>query len=183
MNTDEIIKMCEKLANKYRRPHMRDDLICEGILSIYERLEVEPEEYPASLYRRANKAMYDFVNLKSKAVSIPTSRSATEVALGNNYEGQNYSEAGKKNLYDAISSTVVAFDDEYMTAVQDCTESYERQDFIEKSFKLLTEREREVVYMRYFEDMTQDDIAIFYGVSRQSVSQWESVALLKMSKL
>jgi len=31
--------------------------------------------------------------------------------------------------------------------------------------------------------MTQDDIAIFYGVSRQSVSQWESVALLKMCKL
>lgn len=183
MNTDEIIKMCERLANKYRRPHMRDDLIYEGILAVYERLEVEPEEYPASLYRRANKAMYDFVNLKSKAVSIPTSRSATEVALGNNYEGQNYSEAGKKNLYDAISSTVVTFDDEYMTAVQDCTEGYERQDYIEKSFKLLTERERDVVRMRYFEDMTQDDIAIFYGVSRQSVSQWESVALLKMSKL
>ena len=183
MNTDEIIKMCEKLANKYRRPHMRDDLICEGILSIYERLEVEPEEYPASLYRRANKAMYDFVNLKSKAVTIPNNATAGQISRGISYDGQNYSQDGKKNLSDAILSTVVGFDEEYMTAVQDCTESYERQDYIEKSFKLLTEREREVVYMRYFEDMTQDDIAIFYGVSRQSVSQWESVALLKMSKL
>jgi len=183
MNTDEIINMCEKLANKYRRPHMRDDLIYEGILSIYERLEVEPEEYPASLYRRANKAMYDFVNLKSKAVTIPNNATAGQISRGISYDGQNYSQDGKKNLSDAILSTVVGFDEEYMTAVQDCTESYERQDYIEKSFKLLTEREREVVYMRYFEDMTQDDIAIFYGVSRQSVSQWESVALLKMCKL
>ena len=49
MNTKEIVTMCEKLANKYRRPHIRDDMISEGVLAIYERLFVYPDEYPASL--------------------------------------------------------------------------------------------------------------------------------------
>ena len=37
--------------------------------------------------------------------------------------------------------------------------------------------------MRYFDDMTQDDVAYFYGVSQQAVALWEETALKKMSKL
>lgn len=183
MDTKEIVIMCEKLANRYRRPHLRDDIISEGILAIYERLNVEPEEYPASLYRRANKAMYDYINIKSKAINIPTNAMAGQLSRGIEYDGQNYSEEGKKNLSDAILSTVVGFDEEYMTAVQDCTDKYERQDYIDKAIRNLTERERQVIRMRYFDDMTQQDVRDFYNVSQQSVSLWESSALGKMSKL
>lgn len=183
MDTEEIVTMCEKLANKYRRPHIRDDIISEGVLAIYERLDVDPEEYPASLYRRANKAMYDYINIKNKAISIPNNAMAGQLSRGIAYDGQNYSECGKKNLSDAILSTVVGFDDEYMTSVKDCTEKYERQDYIDKAIRKLTEREREVIRMRYFDDMTQQDVRDFYNVSQQSVSLWESSALVKMSKL
>jgi DNA-directed RNA polymerase specialized sigma24 family protein len=148
LDTKEIVIMCEKLANRYRRPHLRDDIISEGILAIYERLNVEPEEYPASLYRRANKAMYDYINIKSKAINIPTNAMAGQLSRGIEYDGQNYSEEGKKNLSDAILSTVVGFDEEYMTAVQDCTDKYERQDYIDKAIRNLTERERQVILMR-----------------------------------
>ena len=183
MNTKEIVTMCEKLANKYRRPHIRDDMISEGVLAIYERLFVYPDEYPASLYRRANKAIYDYINIKNKAITIPTNATSGQISRGISYDGQNYSEDGKKNLSDAILSTVVGFDEEYMTAVQDCTERYERQDYIEKSVKLLTKKEREIIRMRYFDDMTQEEISIFFDVSQQSVAIWEGSALLKMSKL
>ena len=73
LSTDEIVVMCEKLARRYRRPHMNEDLVSEGVLAVYERLESTPDDYPASLYRRANKAMYDYINVKTKAVTIPTS--------------------------------------------------------------------------------------------------------------
>jgi RNA polymerase sigma factor (sigma-70 family) len=183
LSTDEIVVMCEKLARKYRRPHMNDDLVSEGVLAVYERLESTPDDYPASLYRRANKAMYDYINVKNKAVTIPTSRSATEVALGNEYTGQNYSEKGKKALGVAINSTVVSFDETYMISIQDCTEVYEQQEYIKKALRKLSDREEEVILMRYFQDMTQDEISLSKGVSQQSVAIWEEAALLKMSKV
>ena len=181
MTTDEIVTMCEKLARKYRRPHMNDDLVSEGVLAVYERLETTPDEYPASLYRRANKAMYDYINVKTKAVTIPSSRSATEVALGNEYTGQNYSEEGKRVLDVALKSTTVEFDEEFMGTVEDCTASYERKDYLEKGFKKLNDKEKQVINMRYFNDMTQDEVSVFYGVSQQSVALWEEEALYKMS--
>tara|TARA_R110002153_G_C13253637_1_gene491861 strand:- start:378 stop:953 length:576 start_codon:yes stop_codon:yes gene_type:complete len=183
LSTDEIVVMCRKLSRKYNRPHMTDDLVSEGVLAVYERLESTPDDYPASLYRRANKAMYDYINVKTKAITIPTSRAATEVALGNEYTGQNYSEKGKKALGVAISSTVVSFDETYMTSIQDCTEGYERQEYIKKAMRKLSDREREVILMRYFQDMTQDEVAYFFDASRQSVSLWETEALNKMSAL
>jgi RNA polymerase sigma factor (sigma-70 family) len=181
LSTDEIVTMCEKLARKYRRPHMNDDLVSEGVLAVYERLETTPDEYPASLYRRANKAMYDYINVKTKAVTIPSSRSATEVALGNEYTGQNYSEEGKRVLDDALRSTTVEFDEEFMGTVEDCTANYERKDYIEKGFNKLDDKEKQVINMRYFNDMTQDEVSVFYGVSQQSVALWEEEALYKMS--
>jgi RNA polymerase sigma factor (sigma-70 family) len=183
LSTDEIVVMCEKLSRKYNRPHMNDDLVSEGVLAVYERLEGTPDDYPASLYRRANKAMYDYINVKTKAITIPTSRAATEVALGNEYTGQNYSEKGKKALGVAINSIAVSFDETYMTSIQDCTEVYEQQEYIKKAMRKLSDREEEVILMRYFQDMTQDEISLSKGVSQQSVAVWEETALLKMSKV
>ena len=183
LNTDEIVTMCEKLARKYRRPHMNDDLVSEGVLAVYERLETTPDEYPASLYRRANKAMYDYLNVKTKAVTIPASRAATEVAMGNEYTGQNYSDEGKNTLRQALSSTTVQFDEEFMIAVEDCTKDYEQKDYLKKGFDKLTEREIVIIKMRYFNDMTQEDVAVHQGVSRQAIALCEDKALYKMSKL
>lgn len=182
LNTDEIMLMCEKLANKYRQHHMRDDLVSEGVLAVYERLEVAPDEYPASLYRRANKAMHDYVNIKTKAVNIPTGRRSEAVAKKVNYK-DNYSEEGVRLLEEAINSTTVSYDETFMDSVLDCTDIYEARDYIEKGMGLLTNKEKDLIKMRYYEDMTQDDLAIFYGVTRQAISLWETESLTKMSKV
>ena len=181
LTTDEIVTMCEKLSRKYRRPHMNDDLVSEGVLAVYERLETTPDEYPASLYRRANKAMYDYINVKTKAVTIPSSRTADSLMTGKDYSGQTHSEEGKRVLDVALKSTTVEFDEEFMGTVEDCTASYERKDYIEKGFKKLNDKEKQVINMRYFNDMTQDEVSVFYGVSQQSVALWEEEALYKMS--
>ena len=183
MDTKQIVTMCEKLASKYRQHHLRKDLVSEGVLAVYERLAVKPEEYPASLYRRANKAMYDYINIKNKVVSIPSTRTAEAISKGKEYEGQTHSEEGKRVLEQALQSTAVEFDGDFMISVQDCTERYEHKDYLGKGMKKLNQREKEVIQMRYFDDMTQDDVAYFYGVSRQSISLLETAALIKMSKL
>ena len=183
LSTDEIVVMCEKLARRYRRPHMNDDLVSEGVLAVYERLESTPDDYPASLYRRANKAMYDYINVKTKAVTIPTSRTADSLMTGNEYKGQTHSEEGKRVLEEALRSTIVEFDEEFMASVKDCTEKYEVADYLRKSLKVLTEKETEIINMRYFKEMTQDEVALHYNVSRQAVGLWEDKALAKMSKV
>lgn len=183
MDTKQIVTMCEKLASKYRQHHLRKDLVSEGVLAVYERLAVKPEEYPASLYRRANKAMYEYINIKNKAVTVPASDMATQLAMGKDWNNQTYSDKGKKALFDALSSSAVEFDGDFMISVQDCTERYEHKDYLVKGMAKLNQKEKEVIQMRYFDDMTQDDVAYFYGVSRQSISLIETAALLKMSKL
>ena len=183
LSTDEIVVMCEKLSRRYNRPHMTDDLVSEGVLAVYERLESTPDDYPASLYRRANKAMYDYINVKTKAVTIPTSRTADSLMTGNEYKGQTHSEEGKRVLEEALRSTIVEFDEEFMSSVKDCTEKYEVADYLRKSLKVLTEKETEIINMRYFKEMTQDEVAVHYDVSRQAVGLWEDKALAKMSKV
>jgi len=182
LSTDEIMTMCEKLASKYRQHHIRGDLVSEGVLAVYERLEVKPDDYPASLWRRANKAMYDYINIKTKAVKIPTGRRTESVAKKVNYK-DDYSEEGIRLLEEAINSTVVSYDDTFMDSVPDCTDMYEDKDFIEKAMALLTSKEKDIIKMRYYDGMTQDDLAIFYGGTRQNISLWETKALTKMSKV
>ena len=70
-----------------------------------------------------------------------------------------------------------------MSSVKDCTEKYEVADYLSKSLKVLTEKETEIINMRYFKEMTQDEVALHYDVSRQAVGLWEDKALAKMSKV
>ena len=86
-------------------------------------------------------------------------------------------------LEEAINSTTVSYDDTFMESVPDCTDLYETKDYIEKGMSLLTDKEKHIIKMRYYNDMTQDDLAIFYGVTRQAISIFESNALVKMSKV
>ncbi len=183
MTTEEIVKMCTRLANKYRRPHIKGDLISEGVLAVYDRLEVKPDEYPASLYRRANKAMHEYINIKTKAVTIPITRSAEALSKGIQYEGQTYSEEGLKTLAKALSSTAVGFNDNLTLIAEDCTKNYEDKDFVEKAMSTLTSVERSVIRLRYFNDRSQDWLSENLGVSQKTVSLWEREALTKMAKL
>ena len=183
MTTDEIVTMCEKLSSKYRRPHMKDDLVSEGVLAVYERLEITPDEYPASLYRRANKAMYDYINVKNKAVTIPVSRTTESLSKGLEYEHGTYSEKGKEELARALSSTSVNFEGDFSLSVQDCTQKYETEDFLEKAFKMLDDKDTEILKKRYFEELSQADLAKELGVSQQAIAKREVAALKKMSRL
>lgn len=183
MNTDEIVTMCEKLARKYKRSDMTDDLVSEGVLAVYERLEVKPDEYPASLYRRANKAMHDHINIKNKPVSIPRSNSARGVSMGKEYKQGSYSKGGMKALEEALNSVSVSSEDSYTLSTQDCSLDYEARDFINKAMNSLDEKEREIIHQLYFLQLSQEMVSQLQGVTQQTISKWEAEAILKMSLL
>ena len=44
----------------------------------------------------------------------------------------------------------------------------------------LTEQQKQIVYYRYFEDMTQSKIASMLGISQMQVSRLEKAALQKI---
>ena len=165
LSENEILKMCKRLSYKYRRVDLRDDLISEGMLAIYERLEVNPDEYPASLYRRAHKAMHDYINRRSRVVHIPDSRTAESLSKGVEYKHQNYSSKGKEELAKALSSASVNFEEDLSLSDK------------------LDDLDREIIHKRYFEGLSQPELADLYGVSQQSISRKEDAALYKMSRL
>tara|TARA_R110002153_G_scaffold189774_1_gene342581 strand:+ start:142 stop:699 length:558 start_codon:yes stop_codon:yes gene_type:complete len=183
LSENEILKMCKRLSYKYRRVDLRDDLISEGLLAIYERLEVNPDEYPASLYRHAHKAMHDYINRRSRVVHIPNTRTAESLSKGVEYKHGSYSEKGKEELAKALSSKSVDFSESFSLSVRDCSQKYEIQDYIDKALDKLDDLDREIIHKRYFEGLSQPELADLYGVSQQSVSKRESAALHKMSRL
>ena len=185
LTTDEIVIMCKRLANKYHMYHMKNDLVSEGVLAIYERLAVNPDEYPAKLYNIARGAIYAYVNIKSRALAIPVNDTTMAVALGKVYnEGEEwrkstYSDDGIDAIYDALQGSS---EYNYLDAqTEDCSEAYEVKETLDKAFELLSEKESEIIRLRYLQDTTQEEVANIYGVSQKTISKWETTALEKMS--
>lgn len=54
--------------------------------------------------------------------------------------------------------------------------------FLEEIMKSLDGRERRLIYMRYFQDMTQTEIAVILGVSQVQVSRMEKRILKRLHK-
>tara|TARA_R110000796_G_scaffold66797_2_gene153516 strand:+ start:322 stop:879 length:558 start_codon:yes stop_codon:yes gene_type:complete len=183
LREDEILKMCKRLAYKYNRVDIREDLISEGMLAIYERLNVNPDEYPASLYRHAHKSMHDYINRRSKVVHIPNTRTAESISKGVEYKHGSYSEKGKEELAKALSSRSVDFAESFSLSVKDCSQAYETQEYIDKALDKLDDIDREIIHKRYFEGLSQPELADLYGVTQQSISRRETAALNKMSRV
>lgn len=53
---------------------------------------------------------------------------------------------------------------------EDILETLVKDDFIKRMLGKLNERQREIIYLFYFEQWRQQDIAEYFGVSQQSVS-------------
>ena len=53
---------------------------------------------------------------------------------------------------------------------EDILESMAKDDLIKRMMEKLNERQRDIVYLFYFEQWRQQDIADHFGVSQQSVS-------------
>ena len=53
---------------------------------------------------------------------------------------------------------------------------------IDLNFDLLTEKEKDIIFKRYFQNMKIIEIAYYYNVYRDTVSNWIKIAIKKLKK-
>lgn len=185
MNQEEIVSMCEKLANKYKTPHHYDDLVSEGVVACYEVLAKEDDPHPAELWRMANRRMHDYLNFTTAPMSIPKSDTARKVARGSGEYTSDYSEAGIRHLEQALKGEVVELD-EYMSYGPDHADDYENREFeayvMSVAVTCLDLRELKVLKGRYYEYKSQEEVGNEFGVSGTTISRWERELLDKIKR-
>lgn len=53
---------------------------------------------------------------------------------------------------------------------------------LEKGYQLLTEREKKIITLYYLEGYKDEEIAIFYGISRQIITRLRGKGITKLKK-
>ena len=54
---------------------------------------------------------------------------------------------------------------------------------LKNAIEHLSERARKIIFLRYFRDMTQSEVATVIGVSQVQISRIESKAMAEMKKM
>lgn len=192
LTDEEIMILCKSLANRYRNPNMYEDLVSEGLVACYEVKAAKEVRHKADYVGAARRAMNDFINIKSKAVSIPASWHSRSVshalATGEDLDYiEGVSDGTFRYLYEAMANDVVDMDKEAIIDPTPTTEHMmiereEREEFISTVLGALKDDEEiKLIRMRYYEDKTQDEVAEALGISTSAVSQREKKILKKLN--
>jgi len=184
----EILEMCERVANRFNSPSHRDDMVQEGVLKCYEILEDNEEVHPAHLYREAKRRMHDYINIDVLPVAVPAHNITRRLTRDiNDKTTGDMSETGHKWLKVILSSTSGQYSEEYGASSREHVSRYEARELasyvIKTAREKLTAEELDVLDMRFFGDMTQDEVSNVVGKSKMWVSRQETSALKKLRKL
>jgi len=183
MTEQEIITMCEKLANKYKRPQHFQDLVQEGVLVCYEILAQDSEPHDAQLWREANRRMRDYLNLDLHPLSVPNSDAARAISRGKQPSSTNHSEENLDWLEYILSGDVVEID-EFMAYSPDHADDYEKRDYeahvMSVAVTTLDLRELQLLKERYYEGKSQQTLADELGVDKSTISRREEAMLEKL---
>ena len=177
MDNDDIIKMCRSLARKYNDKQEYDDLVSEGVLKCLE-LIAEGKTDKNLLYSHVRNAMQDYYNIKRSVVYVPVQGTARTVSSDDDVDGWT-----AIALQNALYGESVEYED-YMSQVPSTEELYERKEWLARvqtvAFTCLTQEEWAIIRMRYWDDMSQDDVGIHMGRNKMWVSRHERAALDKI---
>ena len=181
----EIVGMCERLAYKYNSESHREDLVQEGVLKCYEILAKEPEAHPAKLYREANRRMHSYLNLETQPVFIPDHDVANRLTRNiEDKDRKSLSEKGHAWLKTVLSSENIPYDEDFGISPDDHVADYEENDYksyvMSVTLKALTSEEMKIVMLRYWHELTQDEVGVIMNMNKMWVSRHEKAALSKL---
>lgn len=127
-------------------------------------------------------------------VSAESGLSVEEISLA--LEASAEVESIYKSVYQADGSEVYLVDKvaggtggqlagAYMAVGSSVSEDYEKEKLInhlllDQLLEILSEKERNLIKMRYFQDKTQSEVALLLGISQVQVSRMEKKILLRM---
>ena len=185
LSEKEIVGMCERLAYKYNSDSHREDLVQEGVLKCYDILSKEPNAHPAKLHREANRRMHSYLNLETQPVFIPDHDVANRLTRNiEDKDRKSLSEKGHAWLKTVLSSENIPYDEDFGVSPENHVANYEERDYksyaMSVALKTLTKEEMKIVTLRYWHDMTQDEVGIAMNESQKWVSRQERSILGKM---
>ena len=185
LNEKQVMKMCEKLAYKYNSQTHREDMTQEGILVCYEILAGEPDAHPAKLYREAKRRMHDYLNLDTQPVTIPAHNIARRLARDiNDTVTGNMGESSRDWLKLVLEAEDRPYDEDFSVCDKDHALDFENNEYYTyvRSVVLntLSATELSIIKLRYYADMTQDEVGVAMGVNQKWVSRHENTALKKL---
>jgi len=188
--TADFSTLCKSLARRYKNTQQFDDLVSEGVVACYEVLAQGKTEH-SEFVGAARRAMNDYINIKSKAMSIPTSswtsRAVSQALAKDEAIETMYgvSNGTLLSLVQAMSNVTENISDD-TAFTKDHAEVFEKKEYhayiMSVVKKTLSATELKVIELRYFNDMTQDEVAITFGVDQSWVSRHENTALGKLKK-
>lgn len=188
MNTQEIIKMCEMVARRYKSSQHQEDMVQEGIVVCLELLSEDPETPGYKLYRAVNKRIYDYLNLDTHGLSVPASDTVRTISRGEDPSSRtSYSEEGLRLIETVLGADWSAYEEDTLSSDGLTPEEiYERKEYtayiLSVAITSLTTKEWEVIQMRYYRDMTQDEVGEALNCSKMWVSIVERQSLEKLKK-
>ena len=109
----------------------------------------------------------------SRILNIPVSTLETALSMGNYAFVKSLEEAAG---FDTALMDTIGADDKSFLMIED-------KDFVDYCFSQLTPRERDFVKMRYFEEMTQKEIAEKWDTSQMYASRLEKKVLKKIKDM
>jgi RNA polymerase sigma factor for flagellar operon FliA len=133
------------------------------------------------------------IDVAMSSIEVEKGRAATDeeiaLALGitidelNNWQGQTkasslisldeYTEAGSEIKMDSVGNA-------HFDQPEDVVEKAELKEMIVGALELLTEKEKSVIVLYYYEEMTLKEISMVLEVSESRISQLHTKALNKM---
>jgi len=167
MTQEDLLKVCQLLARKYRSNQELDDLISEGYLAGLESIQKgQPKE---NTYTIVRKAMHAYYNIKLKPVTMPLSGNVlsmvSAVARGTVPEDLNTTQmalvVALEGITDDIKPNTLGYDEVSI-------EEERMQELLEASVGLLSDNESQVVKLT-LEGKSPNEVVSETGLARSTV--------------
>lgn len=183
-----LMNTCRAVARKYNNRNEYEDMVSEGVLACLELLAKNPHTNPITLYREANRAVYDYVNFGCNPISIPASDMARRVARDKDVDisqvDNSYSDSTVDQLRVVLSMRAVPVVEDTLAFAPSSEDLYQTKEQIDKIVKTmneeLTEDELLFAHMRFFEGMSLDECGDFFTWSRKTAHRRERAMLDKV---
>jgi hypothetical protein len=189
---EQYMKLCKKLASKYRSPWWQADLVSEGLVAIYTELDKNPNS--DRLGQVAKDAMWDYANLKTKPVTVPNTEEAHIILRGDSGWMEKHSTYDEKTLHWltlVLRGSHEGGGDQipvegFTKSTEGPEEALIRKDVITKIYSVaedvLEGRSLEMFMLYFKEGVDQPDLAYTYEISQQGVGKNLQKSCVKVRK-
>ena len=199
---DELLEydgLIYSIISKYPKKYDREDLYQVSMLGLIDALKHYDNRIGTKFssfayyyiigevnkYIRENsclKVSRDLIELKKKIIKAKEVISQRLGREATNLEVSLYLEVDENLIDEALISTdfITSLDDSYFDPVSYDTSTKAEVLDLKNELEKLSEKERQLIYSRYFEELTQSETSNILGISQVQVSRNESKILNKL---